>query len=189
MIKGAFEDKFLKEELHKIIQKYDINTIIETGSYKGWSTNVLAQYGKEVISIEINPELLNLAKANNSHNSNVIFYEGSSQKILEKILPDYKNKNLVIFLDAHWHDYWPILDELTVIKDNELEPVIIIHDFFTPNEFGNSKFGFDRYKDQNLDFYYVKKHIEEIYKNGYNHYCMQESELNVGVGIFCPKSR
>lgn len=186
MIKGAFEDSYLRKELINLIKKYKIDTIIETGTYKGWSTNILAQEVKQVITIEINKDFLEEAKINNINNKNILFYNGSSDKILEEILPNLKKKKILFFLDAHWHEYWPILDELTIIEKSGIKPVIIIHDFFVPDESGNAKFGFDRYKEQNLDYNYVKNHIEQIYKQDYNHYCLQDCEIDAGVGIFCP---
>lgn len=190
MIKGAFDDKHLKVELDKLIQQFNIDTIVETGTYKGWSTNILAQTKKKVITIEVNEELYNHAKKFNSEHENVTFYLGSSQKVIDDVIESQSSSKILFFLDAHWGEYWPLLDELKVIhKKNINSPIIIIHDFFVPDENGKAKFGYDKYGDRILNYEYVKSHIDQIYgENKYTHYCLQESEINAGVGIFIPNS-
>lgn len=190
MIKGAFDDRHLKVELDKLIQQFNIDTIVETGTYKGWSTNVLAQTKKKIITIEVNEELYNHAKKFNSEHENVTFYLGSSQKVIDDVIEAQSSNKILFFLDAHWGEYWPLLDELKVIhKKNINSPIIIIHDFFVPDENGKAKFGYDKYGDRILNYEYVKSHIDQIYgENKYTHYCLQESEINAGVGIFIPNS-
>lgn len=189
MIKGAFDDKHLKFELQKLIEKFDVDTIIETGTYKGWSTNVLAQTGKKIITIEVNEELYNHAKKFNSKYDNITFYLGSSQKVINDVISVGCQDKILFFLDAHWGEYWPLLDELNVIHSKKMNhlPVIIIHDFFVPDEIGKAKFGYDKYGDRILNYEYVKFHMDQIYgEKNYIHYCLQESEINAGVGIFIP---
>lgn len=189
MIKGAFEDKYLKLELQNLIEKFNIDTIVETGTYKGWSTNILAQTNKKVITIEINEESYKKAKEFNSKHSNIDFYLGSSQKVIEEVIPNGIS-HVLFFLDAHWGEFWPLLDELEMIhRKNLISPIIIIHDFFVPDEKGKAKFGYDKYKNTILNYEYVKSQIDKIYgKEKYIHYCLQESEINAGVGIFVPKT-
>jgi len=189
MIKGAFEDRFLREELHRLLEAFNIDTIIETGTYKGWSTDLLAQTGKKVITIEINSEYHEIAKDFNYDHENIEFYLGSSEDILEKLIPVNGDNNILFFLDAHWEEYWPILDELSLIQRKGIKPVIIIHDFYVPDEKGRAKFGFDQYKGQNLDFPYVKPSMDLLYGyEKYVHYCIEESEIGAGVGVFVPKT-
>jgi len=191
MIKGALEDKFLNEEVDRLIKSHKINTIVETGIYKGWSTNIFAKKVKKVIAIDISESLLNEAKKYNVENDNIDFYLGSSHEVLNNVLK--KNDNSILFfLDAHWGEYWPLLDELKVIKEKEILPIIIIHDFFVPDEKGNAKFGFDRYGTTILNFEYVKQSMDKIYDGlGYTHYCLNEADplINSGCGFFLPNSR
>ena len=115
--------------------------------------------------------------------------QGFSQEIIEKIIPNNSSDNIIFFLDAHWGEYWPVLDELRIIKEKGIKPVIIIHDFYVPDVNGNPKFGFDKYKNQNLDFNYVKPGMDLIYGNDYVHYCIEESDIGSGVGVFVPKKQ
>jgi len=97
-------------------------------------------------------------------NVNVVL--GSSPDFLDSILcgPMLKIKRILFFLDAHWDDYCPLLDELKLIADNNLEPVIAIHDFKVPD---CPLLGFDSYKGQDYDFDWIKPSIEKIYPDGY----------------------
>lgn len=172
MIKGALEDKFVYEEFKKLIESNKINKIIETGTYHGWSTEKLSEFGVKVYSIEISEENFKIAKNNisNKNIDNVELLLGSSPEILEKII-DESEEGLLVFLDAHWHNYWPIHDELKVLIKKKVKPIIIIHDFYVPDENGNPKFGFDKYGEQNLDFEYINELIDNLYdKDGYNFY-------------------
>ena len=49
-----------------------------------------------------------------SNYKNVFIHNGSSEKILDEILPNIDNR-IMFFLDAHWNTYCPILDELEMI--------------------------------------------------------------------------
>lgn len=186
-MKAAFEDKFLLSELYNLIDKFNIKKIIETGSYKGWSTSILSKTGLIIESIELNKDYFDEAKEKNKFD-NVTFFLGPSEIILENILYQ-EQKNLLFFLDAHWGEHWPLLDELNIISRKKIKPVIIIHDFFVPDQNGNPKFGFDQYQNQKLDYEYVKQNIEKIYDNQFEHYCLHECDLSInsGVGIFIPK--
>jgi len=190
MTKGALEDKFAYNEFKLLVEKFNIKKIIETGTYHGWSTIKLSEFEKEVVSIEISPE--NYAKAveniKKNNLSNVEILLGSSPEILENLV-SFDEKNLLIFLDAHWHNYWPIHDELRVLITKKVKPVLVIHDFFVPNENGSPKFGFDRYNGQNLDFDYIKTYIFEMYgDNGFEyHYNKSIDCVDSGLIFIYPK--
>ena len=65
---------------------------------------------------------------------------------------------------------------------------IIIHDFFTPDGKGGSKFEYDVYKGQPLNHEYVREKIEKIFGvDGYSHYCLEQTQNNAGVGFYIPK--
>jgi hypothetical protein len=48
MEKGAIEDKYVYKEIAKLIKEYKIDTIVETGTYRGWSAKKLAEFGLPV---------------------------------------------------------------------------------------------------------------------------------------------
>lgn len=185
MTQGALDDNFVYQEFKNLIDRFNIKKIIETGTYYGWSTMKLAEFGIDVTTIESSKENYNIAIDNftKTNFSNIRSLLGNSPDILREILTDDDDDDVILFLDAHWYDYWPIHDELRVCIDKKIKPVIIIHDFFVPDENGNAKFGFDKYGEQSLDLEYIKKFLDEIYgKNDYDYYYNSESD-NVGQGL------
>jgi predicted O-methyltransferase YrrM len=189
MDKGAIEDKYVYAEIAKLIKEYEINTIVETGTYRGWSAKKLAEFGLPVFTIEIDKENFEMAASYLKDTKNVFRYLGSSPNVIDEILEERDLKNTLFFLDAHWGEYWPLHDEILTMKKYEIKPVILIHDFFVPDEHGKAKFGYDVYKKQALDYSYVKPSIDTLYggEDKYIHYCIQEAEVNAGVGVFVPK--
>lgn len=197
---GALDDYFAKNEIIKLINKFNINKIVETGTYLGWSTKIFSTLVDKVDTIEINKEYFNISKINLSDKKNVTQYNGDSPKILNTIINE--KENLLFFLDAHWEKYWPLKDELKVISDKKIKPVICIHDFFVPggnilrkgdsfvllkNKTG-SKFGYDEYENQPLTFDLIKEEIDMIYGDDYEyHYTEQIEKVNSGIIYIYPK--
>lgn len=184
MTQGALEDNFVYLEIQNLINRFNIKKIIETGTYYGWSTKKLAEFGLEVITIESSKKNYDIAVNNlsklNLYNINTIY--GNSPDVLREILKETDN-DIILFLDAHWYEYWPIHDELRVCIEKKIKPVIVIHDFFVPDENGNPKFGYDKYGEQSLDFDYIKNFLVEIYgENNYEYHYNSESD-NVGQGV------
>lgn len=109
-------------------------------------------------------------------NKKIYMIKGSSEVVLDDVLNGGLgfdvNKNILFYLDAHWEDYWPLLDELKTIKKYNLsDSKIIIHDFYVPgftkeviNDEGEEIYhwGCDRYGPIQLDFDYVKESIFSI---------------------------
>jgi len=189
MEKGALEDRFVYSEVKSLIEKYKIDTIIETGTYHGWSAKKFADFGLPVYTIEVNPDFLKKAKEFTNGTKNIFHYFGSSPQMLDEIFEERKLGNVLIFLDAHWGEYWPIHDEISTLQSHGVKPIILIHDFYVPDENGKAKFGYDVYKGQPLDYHFVKSSINDLYggENNYRHYCIQQAEVNSGVGVFVPK--
>jgi hypothetical protein len=180
----ALTDKYLLNELITLRDKFDIKYFFETGSWKGYSSNIASKYFEKVFSCEVDEGLFNEAVMNNQNNSNVSLFKGNSPLILNTIVTR-EHEDSIFFLDAHWYGYVPLNDELSVIKSVGIKPVIVIHDFFTPTGDGSSKFEYDKYGDTVIGFDLVKDKIEQIYDGKFVHYCLQDSEINSGVGIFC----
>ena len=131
MNKGALEDRHCQNDVESLVKKHNIKRIIETGSFKGWSTKILATFCDKVDTIEINSEYIAEAVEHLKETNNVTIHKGSSPDVMKNII-SYDEKNLLVFLDAHWEDYWPVNDELKVLYEKNVQPVICIHDFFVP---------------------------------------------------------
>jgi len=184
MTKGALEDRYVYEEFKKLIEKFKIKKIIETGTYHGWSTMKLSEFNLPVTTIELSNENYQIAK-NNIEQKNITNVEvllGSSPNVLNSILNN-NEEGLLLFLDAHWHNYWPIHDELNVCINKKIKPIIVIHDFYVPDDNGQAKFGYDSYDGQNLDFEYIKNFMIRIYGEDNFDYYYNERIDSVDSGL------
>ena len=177
-LQGFEGDTFMKSEFERLIAKHKIDLIIETGTFKGGTTNQLRKMVKEVITIEINSEYFAEAKKNISDLTNVIMIHGSSPEVLDTILPAQSEKNIMLFLDGHWLDNCPLLEELRIIAEHGIKPVIAIHDFYVPG----TNFGYDSYNGQRFDFAYIINEVSAIYKGGFHHhYNLQATGAKRGI--------
>jgi hypothetical protein len=206
-MKAFSGDRYLKEEFEKLVKKFKIKNIVETGTFKGDTTKEFSKRVDNVYTIESKKEFYFEAKSKLKNLGNVKGFFGSSPEILKKILPNIKGKTL-FFLDAHWGYPWPILKELEEISKNKKfkDSIIVIYDFYVPGK----NFGFDYYyhsktkiglfikrgfgflgrllkiplvKKQKLDYPFIKESIEKINPN-YKYYYNSIAEGNKRGVIF-----
>jgi hypothetical protein len=131
-------DSFIEREVLRLVQRHGIRTIVETGTYRGETTKALAQMAPQVFTIEIDP----LYWQESSHLDalgNVRRIRGDSPVVFEELLPALE-RPVLFYLDAHWREHSPLLDELGVIAGSRQKPVIVIHDFLNPD---HPEFGYD----------------------------------------------
>jgi len=160
--KGFSGDRYLREEFKKLVKKFSIKNIIETGTSKGDTTKEFSKMVENVYTIESVKKTYLLSKKTLKEFENIKIYHGSSPDVLRKILPSIKG-NTLFFLDAHWGNYWPILDELKEISKvpSLKESIIVIHDFYVPGK----DFGFDSYHYSQSPFeLFLKKGISFLGK-------------------------
>lgn len=199
---GALDDKFAFEEFKKLIENFKIKRIYETGTYLGWSTIKLSEFNIPVYTIEINNNYIKESYNNLKDKKNVKILCGESSTILDSLCTK-NEENSLFFLDAHWNENLPLLNELDVIKKTK-NPVIIIHDFFVPggskirskhfngygivDDLSGSKFGFDSYGDVILNYDFIKEKLDKIYPNGYDyHYTTEIDCVDSGLIYIYPK--
>lgn len=166
-------DVFVKEEILFLKDKFNIKRIVETGTFFGYTSKWMSENFEMVFTIEINPEYSKFAKNRFSNKNNIILKEGSSIDMLPKIISEC-NDNTLIFLDAHWNEFCPLKEELRIIGESKLKPVIAIHDFLVPN---NPRLGYDNYNGQPFVFEWLQKDFDNIYgKNNYEYYYNSEQK-------------
>lgn len=149
--------------------RYNIKAAIETGTLYGHTTIFLASIFDQVHTIEINPSNYQASVSYLRSWPNAICHLGSSEQVLKQILPGLENQSLLFYLDAHWQDYWPLLDELEEIsKTHKDNCIIVIDDFKVPGRpdipYDISGSGLDE-----CSYDYVKCKLEKIYSD-YNYY-------------------
>lgn len=183
MYPNAFNgDDLLLARFAELVKEFDIKTIVETGTFEGKTTDALASLVPQVHTIEVNKNYQAKAKQN-CKNKNITFHLGSSVDVLPKIIG--KLNNPLFFLDAHWQKYCPLWDEIRIIGEAGLKPVIIIHDFKVP---GKGGFGFDKWNGKDISHANVKAAIDKVYgPNGYTHSTNTQAHGAMrGAGFYLP---
>lgn len=158
---GFEGDTIAKSKFLKLITDNSIKTVIETGTFRGATTKHFANWVQNVHSIEVDDNNFKIASEQLHSFPNVTLYHGSSEKVLDEILKNMSNQELIfIFLDAHWQEYNPLIDELKVIAKYGFKPIIAIHDFKVPH---HPELGFDVYGDITYEWDWIKDAVNEIY--------------------------
>jgi len=159
-------DTYIRLEIENLVTVFDIDTIIETGTFMGLTTQCLAEMVKNVLTIEVNESYYNKARANLSGLMNVTQFLGNSGDVLKSLnLKEYGS--VLFYLDAHGHGRGTALkEELRAIAGRCEDPVIVIHDFQVPGK----DFGYDCFDNVPLNMDFIQEDITSIYSSGYTFY-------------------
>lgn len=202
-----FNDPHAHDAFKEFQAKYRFNTIVETGTHMGEGSLHCSLYRDKVCTIEMNPAFRMAAMRNMLFNGYMLStmsgdgepdsftfvrheprrrkeihtFLGNSPDVIGAILASGRfPRPFLFFLDAHWHDYWPLLDELRMIHRYGMsDSCIVIHDFQVPGK----PFGYDSYHGQPLNLDYVREDLFRInpkYKTFYNEKASADS---TGRGI------
>lgn len=155
-----------------VLRRYlnDFDFVIETGTYRGESTRILAQINSQVITIEPDLKLYNRAKKSLSKDfSNVQLVQAKSEDVLQEIISENQG-SLGLFLDSHYcgpntfmgPNVSPVLTELEIIGKHaaQLSTVTILVDdlryfdkrFFEDNLYPPLDFLVEWCKENNFDW-------------------------------------
>jgi len=185
VVKPSLSDKYLLNEVLKLKDEYNVKTYIETGTHVGGSAAIASIYFEKVITCENHDWYFERANNNLSSLNNVELYKKSSLDLFDEIFPI--DEICIIFLDAHGENDFPLKGELNKISKNKTKHIIIIHDFFVPDDYGNPKFQYDTWNGNKIDLNYVKQSLDEIYGvDNYEYYFLPNQELS-GVIYITPK--
>lgn len=171
-------DTFMEREFLNLKERFDINVVVETGSFIYVSTEWFANNFDKVYTFEINPEYAShgkerIAKYPNAHAYIMDSVEGV------KLVSTYVSKRdkVLAFLDAHWLNNCPLLQEIEALSyyPTHQPPVIAIHDFKTDNP----ELGYDEYHGQPFTYDWIKPAVEKLnasFKDyRYGHYYNKEA--------------
>jgi hypothetical protein len=104
------------EATRQIIFALEIEYIVETGTFRGTTTEWFGQFGIPVDTVEISTQCFSFSKARLAKIPGISVFLGSSVPFLKKrTLDTLKNKVHFFYLDAHWEDYLPLREELELI--------------------------------------------------------------------------
>jgi hypothetical protein len=140
-LNGQVRRREIVRELGRTIQ---FDGAIETGTFRGFSTEFLAAVFGRIWTVEGNERAFAFSAKRLSTNADVTIEFGDSRDFLNRLLrrPEMNDKTLFIYLDAHWKDDLPLADELAVIATAPIRCVVMIDDFEVPDDSG---YGYDDY--------------------------------------------
>jgi predicted O-methyltransferase YrrM len=138
---GPFNGQQFRQYLFRgIVEVFKPAAIIETGTFLGTTTEFLANTQLPVFSIEENPRNYGFARARLWRRKNVRLLCGDSRQMLRALLVgplrDLSHSNLFFYLDAHWNNDLPLLEELEAIYSQCSSAVVMIDDFEVSGEPG-----------------------------------------------------
>ncbi len=127
---AGFQADSKLENLILFILGAGATAFVETGTGQGDSSNAIARRcGKPVLTCDVDARQIRIAKQLLPSRVEPALMSS------EQFIPAVKGKvgDLpLLFLDAHWQDYWPLLDELKAIQEHYSKAVVIVHDFRVP---------------------------------------------------------
>jgi hypothetical protein len=148
------------ETTRQIIVNLKIKRIIETGTYRGTTTEWFSQFRIPVETVEISYRYFAFSKARLANRQNVIVFRGSSVPFLKAKMSSATgalDDPLLFYLDAHWNDFLPLRDELGLIFTCCRNPVVIIDDFKVPDDPGYEYDNYGPDKALSLEFVAASK--------------------------------
>lgn len=118
-----------------LITLFDVDILIETGTYDGGTIKNALPYFKEIHSIELSHHHYVQAKERFKNNHTAHLHHGDSCQVISKILPNMHGK-ILFWLDGHYSEgatakgnkNTPILEELHAIKEQGITNAIILID-------------------------------------------------------------
>ena len=128
------------EATRQLIYGLHIQRIIETGTYRGTTTEWFAQFGIPVETVEINERFFAFSQVRLAGFRNVTVSLTSSVPFLQA--RKGTSDSTLFYLDSHWENHLPLREELELIFAKYPNSVVLIDDFKVP---GDDGYGFDHY--------------------------------------------
>jgi hypothetical protein len=139
---GPFNGQQLRRQLfHEILKACSFESIIETGTYRGTTTEFMAVSTRlPTYTVELAPRFAAYSKARLRSLKNVVVLSCDSRAALHQL--SNKISSPFCYLDAHWNNDLPLNGELLLIKEHWPNAVIMIDDFRVE---GDDGYAFDDY--------------------------------------------
>ena len=141
---GPFNGQCFRQLMYlDLVYFCNFETIVETGTYRGSTTQFLAQNSgaAPVYTCEYSARAFEFAKWRLRNLQTVnLFNMDSRQFIRDLKIP--RESTTFVYLDAHWGADLPLQEEVELILGNFKNFVIMIDDFEVPNDTG---YGYDDY--------------------------------------------
>ncbi len=126
----------LKQDVIKNFQRtYGVKILIETGTFRGEMVYAQRKNFEKIISIELSPELFQIAKKRFKNYKHIEIICGDSGILLEGIISNL-NTPAIFWLDGHYSGFetakgdleTPIIRELQLILGSKINHIILVDD-------------------------------------------------------------
>lgn len=116
-------------------ERFSLNTLIETGTYRGEMVSAMRRSFRQIFSIELDPVLFEQAQERFSSRPHITILQGDSNQILPEILTAI-NTPCLFWLDAHYSGgttargdlETPVIQELELILNHPVKTHVILID-------------------------------------------------------------
>jgi len=139
---GQVERIRIVDELFSAVE---FSCVVETGTFRGASTEWFVQrYGRPVYTCEVHPRFLAFSRLRLRRYSTIRLVDSDSRTFLRRLASarDFPAGPTLFYLDAHWSNDLPLVDELQIVFDRWREGIIVVDDFAVPDDPG---YGCDDY--------------------------------------------
>ncbi len=128
-----------------LIKELVVNAVVETGTYRGTSTEYFSELCRgPIFTIEANDKLYGYSRIRFLFRRNVVTLHSDSRSGLKLLTTDARlaGKRALFYLDAHWGEELPLAEELDLVFGHWPQSVVLIDDFQVPDDPG---YTFDDY--------------------------------------------
>ena len=143
---GPFNGQEFRQRIFlEMVGKMSFSAIAETGTFRGLTTQYMYRNsGLPVYTAELNPRFFAYARIRLREDANIRLYNMDSREFLRQLVNDklLETADVFFYLDAHWGEDLPLLEELEIIFENLPGAVVMIDDFKVP---GDDRYAYDDY--------------------------------------------
>jgi len=141
--------------MRRLIELFEPDVIVETGTFLGDTTRWLSQLGVPVVSVELEPAFFRLAKRRLRGALDVELICGASVDALAMLARRPNVSRPLLYLDAHWREgnprnedeANPLGEEVAAVLSAWADALIVIDDFLVPTDSG---YGYDTSRGEPL---------------------------------------
>jgi hypothetical protein len=129
---------YIEEGLLELLTgRLALTAFVETGTFRGDTLEIAANYFSELHSVEMSQELYRAASERFQDQSNLHLHVGNSPDYLREHREDFSSRAVLFWLDAHWccaddtagsDSQSPLLEELQAIGSLHPSSVLLIDD-------------------------------------------------------------
>lgn len=133
---GFHGNQVLQRMVDQMVARAGVTSFVETGTHYAHTTLHMASRhpGLPIFTCEINPTYYAASLLALRPHANVQVSPESSEKYVVRLIGENALGAVpMFFLDAHWHDYWPLPDEVREIAKLP-KFVILVDDFMVPGQ-------------------------------------------------------